>query len=93
MTATDPFERAVERDAERRRDRRARAARAGLRIHTAVFLAVNMAIIAIWAVVQAFGEDAGGHPWFLYPLIGWGAGLLAHALLVPRRRDRGGAPA
>jgi 2TM domain len=87
----DPFDRAVERveaaqeqaDAERRDRRRARWAsgqRKGFRIHATVFLAVQLLLVAIWALAWATGSD--GYPWFIYPLLGWGIGLAAHYAAV-----------
>jgi hypothetical protein len=83
----DPFERAVERaeaaqekaDAERRarsRERWASGQRKGFRIHATVFVAVQLLLVAIWALVWATSGDS--YPWFVYPLFGWGIGLAAH---------------
>ena len=41
-------------------------------LHLSVYVAVNLMLIAIWALV------GGGFPWFLFPLMGWGIGLVAH---------------
>ena len=41
-------------------------------LHLAVYLAVQVMLIAIWALV------GGGFPWFLFPLMGWGIGVVAH---------------
>ena len=41
-------------------------------LHLAVYLAVQVMLVAIWALV------GGGFPWFLFPLLGWGVGLVAH---------------
>jgi hypothetical protein len=98
----DPFARAVERakateraDADARRQRLqrevggyvSRGARTALRIHASVFLAVNLLLVIIWATATP------GYPWFLYPLFGWGIGLVAHYaatsdLTGGRRRNR-----
>jgi hypothetical protein len=86
----DAFERAVEEERRERRERRDRRIRAGLRAHVTAFLAVNALLLAIWAATSL-----GGHPWFLYPLFGWGVGLAMHYSLVRpglvRRRDQGAA--
>lgn len=42
-------------------------------VHLSVYVAVNLMLIAIWALV------GGGFPWFLFPLMGWGIGIVAHA--------------
>jgi hypothetical protein len=77
---TDAFERAAQRAEneyrERRQERATRAKRKGLRIHTTVFVAVNVLLVAVWALQwQLGGTD---HPWFVYALLGWGVGLAAH---------------
>lgn len=41
-------------------------------VHLAVFVAVQAMLIGVWALV------GGGFPWFLFPLMGWGIGLVAH---------------
>lgn len=84
----DPFARAVERvetaeqqerDAKRmqRQERLSGHARSGFQIHTTVFIAVNLFLIAIWAAVW---QLSGGtdYPWFIWVLLGWGIGLAAH---------------
>ena len=69
---TDPFERAVRREEVERTAASARAAREGFRIHAVVYVAVNVMLVVIWALTWT------GHPWFVYPLLGWGIGLAAH---------------
>ena len=51
----------------------------GFRIHLIVYAAVNLLLLAI----NLFTDRA--HLWFYWPLIGWGLGLMGHALLVYRR--------
>jgi uncharacterized membrane protein len=53
--------------------RKAGKMRAGFVGHLVPFLAVNGFLAAIY-----FGLTPGQHPWFLYPLFGWGIGLLSH---------------
>jgi len=53
--------------------RRARA-KLGWYAHAAIFVLVNLALIAVSA--------AHGRAWAVYPLLGWGVGLLAHAASV-----------
>ena len=82
---SDPFERAVLREELESRAEQARSARDGFVIHLGVYVAVNVMLLVIWAVTGA------GHPWFVYPLLGWGVGIAAHGLAVrvsaSRRRD------
>jgi hypothetical protein len=57
----------------------------GLYIHATVYAVVNVLLIIINL------STATGHLWFLWPLLGWGIGLLAHAaaafFLTGRRRE------
>lgn len=46
------------------------------RTHFAVYLAVNALLVIIWAVT------GDGFPWFVFPLGGWGIGILFHFLSV-----------
>lgn len=82
---TDPFERAVLREELESRAEEARWVRDGFLIHAAVYVAVNVLLFVIWAVTDR------GHPWFVYPLLGWGIGLAAHGAVVrvsaSRQRD------
>lgn len=64
----DDFARAAFREREARRILRRRA----FYVHAAVWAAVNVMLVAVWAL------SGGGHPWFVYPLLGWGIGLAAH---------------
>jgi len=57
-------------------------ARLGFRIHAAVFVAVNLFLAGVWALTSDGFETM---PWFLFPLGGWGIGLVAHyAAIRPR---------
>ena len=84
---TDPFDRAVAREALAEQHERVARMREGLTIHVVVYLAVNVLLVVIWALTWT------GHPWFIYPLLGWGIGLAAHAAAyrneVRRERDLG----
>lgn len=61
----DAFERAASRE-------RTEARRLGFRIHLWVYLAVNVLLVATWALT------GGSFPWFIFPLLGWGIGVVAH---------------
>jgi hypothetical protein len=41
-------------------------------LHLSIYLAVNLMLIVIWALA------GGGFPWFLFVLMGWGIGIVAH---------------
>ncbi|MGQ0831648.1 MAG: 2TM domain-containing protein [Microthrixaceae bacterium] len=64
----DDFALAAFREREARQILRRRA----FYLHLAVYLAVQVALVAIWALV------GGGFPWFLFAIVGWGIGLVAH---------------
>lgn len=58
----------------------------GFYIHLTVYIAVNIMLVLIWAF-----STGGGFPWFVFPLGGWGIGLLFHYLGVfvfDRKSDR-----
>lgn len=87
-SASDPFARAVERteaaeqaqrDAKRRstQARLESGSRTAFGIHATVFVAVNVLLIAIWAMVWQL-SDGTSYPWFVFVLLGWGIGLAAH---------------
>ena len=46
-------------------------------IHLIIYICVNVFLINIWAFVAG-----RGFPWFIFPLGGWGIGLLFHGLGV-----------
>lgn len=88
----DAFERAVERaerraDEEQRRiDRKRRAwigqmNRTAFRIHASTYAAVQVLLVAIWALTWQF-DHGTAYPWFIYPLLGWGIALIAHYVVA-----------
>jgi len=52
-------------------------AKQGFFIHLTVYILVNIMLVLIWAFASG-----GGFPWFIFPLGGWGIGLLLHFLSV-----------
>jgi hypothetical protein len=67
-------------DEELRRKARQRAeAKIAFYIHLTVFSVVNAFLIAVWWFT---GGYQGVFPWFVFPLFGWGIGLVAHYLTV-----------
>ena len=64
----DDFARAAFREREARQIVKRRA----FLLHLSVWAAVNVFLIVVWALA------GGGFPWFLFPLFGWGIGLVAH---------------
>ena len=55
--------------------RRIRAKRE-FRVHLSVYLAVNALLVVIWAMTSA------GYFWPVWPMLGWGIGVVAHAANV-----------
>ena len=51
------------------------------RAHLLVYVLVNAFLWAIWVLT-----DPGGHPWPVYPMAGWGIGVVANAWDVYARR-------
>lgn len=77
---TDPFEQAARAERTRKQRQRRRGMRASLRIHIVVFVFIQLLLVAVWASTGA------GFPWFVFPLLGWGAGLAAHAAMASESR-------
>ena len=46
-------------------------------IHAVTYVAVNLLIIAVWAFT-----DSGGLFWPIFPILGWGIGLVLHGVKV-----------
>jgi hypothetical protein len=70
-----------------RQARRRVGQRFALGIHAAIYVLVNACLVVVWRVTDA------SYPWFIWPLLGWGVGLAAHALVyffgpTSRRGDR-----
>lgn len=53
--------------------RRIRAKQA-FRVHLTVYLAVNALLVIVWAITTA------GYFWPVWPMLGWGIGVAAHAM-------------
>ncbi|QOF76773.1 2TM domain-containing protein [Variovorax sp. 38R] len=60
-------------DLEKRARRRA-GAKMGWYIHAFVYVVVNLGLVGLAA--------SRGHTWAVYPLMGWGLGLLIHGAVV-----------
>ena len=46
----------------------------GFYIHFGVYVVINLFLVALWLFTGA------GFPWFIFPLLGWGIGILFHFL-------------
>src|SRR5438067_13816132 len=64
----DDFARAAFREQEAKQILRRRV----FLLHLSVYLMTNLFLIVIWALTSR------GYPWFLFPIFGWGIGLVAH---------------
>jgi hypothetical protein len=49
-------------------------ARAGFIVHLILYVVMNAGFVTIW---QMTGQ---GYPWFVWPALGWGIGVVAHAV-------------
>ena len=49
-------------------------ARMGFLVHLAMYIVANVGFIVIWSLTGR------GYPWFMWPALGWGIGVLAHAI-------------
>jgi len=74
----------LEADEELRRKATLRAeAKLGFYIHFAVYLGVNVLLFFIWWFTRGNTSiPYASFPWFIFPLVGWGIGLVAHFLSV-----------
>ncbi len=65
----------MSKDAELRREAKEIAERKlGFYIHLAVYILVNILLVSIWYFTGK------GYPWFIFPLVGWGIGVVMHFL-------------
>ncbi len=60
-------------ESDRTAARRRVEGRRGLILNVVMYLVCNAGMFAVWAI-------SGAHyPWFLWPMIGWGLGIIGHA--------------
>lgn len=77
------------RDRARRRARTVRAARLGIRIHAGVYAGTSLLLVVVWLLVGRATDF--WYPWPIWPIFGWGVGVLGHAVpvtLAIRARER-----
>jgi hypothetical protein len=65
----EPTEERLEALAKRRVE-----ARVGWISHVTMYLVANTAFVVLWAMTGAH------YPWFIWPLIGWGMGIVGHTI-------------
>jgi len=72
-------------ETERARDLAAyaREQRKGFRIHLAVYVSVNLFLILMNLLTSSHDRT----PWALFPLLGWGIGLVCHAIVALSKPD------
>lgn len=89
LIADLPVERISRQDPARHAARQT-AARRGVRIHLSAYLAVSVLMIGIWLVTAlSVGQ---WYFWPVWPMLGWGVGIVSHALPVGAcRRSRAGS--
>ena len=61
-------------------------AKLGFYIHFSVYVGVNVLLFFVWWFTR--GDTSvpnASFPWFIFPLVGWGIGVLAHYLAVFHR--------
>ena len=79
LLADLPLDR-IRRADPRRRAARIAAARLGVRIHLAAYLAMTVIVLAVWAAVAA--TTGASYFWPVWPILGAGIGFVSHALAV-----------
>lgn len=79
LLADLPLDR-IRRADPRRRATRAAAARTGVRIHLAAYLAMTVVVLVVWAMVAA--TTGAAYFWPIWPILGAGIGLASHALAI-----------
>jgi hypothetical protein len=76
---------------ELREQARQRAgAKLGFYIHFSVYVVVNIILVFVWWFtknIPVYNSSTGTYatysfPWFIFPLVGWGIGVLGHYLAV-----------
>ncbi|WP_125079830.1 DUF1707 domain-containing protein [Mycobacterium sp. P7213] len=74
-----PVAQIIRRD-PRRRAQRSAVARRGVRIHLGAYLAVSVLMIGIWLLSAVFA--GAWYFWPVWPILGWGIGIVSHAIPV-----------
>lgn len=73
----DAFERAARRELDE--------PQVGFRIHFAVYIAVQLLLVATWVLTSNW-DNGVPFPWPIFPLLGWGIGLAAHYVSYSTQR-------
>ena len=79
LVADLPLDR-IRRADPRHRAARVAAARRGVRIHLAAYLAMTVVVLTVWAAVAM--TTGASYFWPIWPILGAAIGLVSHALAV-----------
>jgi DUF1707 SHOCT-like domain/2TM domain len=79
LLADLPLDR-IRRADPRRRAARAAAARKGVRIHLAAYVAMTVVVLTVWAAVAV--TTGAAYFWPIWPILGAAIGLVSHALAI-----------
>ena len=79
LVADLPLDR-IRRADPRRRAARVAAARLGVRIHLAAYVAMTVVVLTVWAAVAA--TTGASYFWPIWPILGAAIGLVSHALAI-----------
>ena len=63
-------------DKLRKLARKRAQAKIGFYVHLVIYVIINVFLVLLWYITS----DTTELPWFIYPLIGWGIGLVAHGV-------------
>ena len=74
----------IRRHDPRRHAARLAAARRGVRMHLAAYLAMVVIVLTVWAAVAATTDAT--YFWPIWPILGAGIGLVSHAVSIPRAK-------
>lgn len=66
----------------RRRAEKIARDKAGFQVHLAIYFAVNAFLAGIWYFTSV--PHGSVFPWFVFPLFGWGIGIVGHFVAVYR---------
>ena len=57
-------------------------AKSDFKINCITYAVVNAGLFILYAVI-----NWGGHPWFIWPMIGWGIGVIVHYFIMRKALD------
>jgi len=63
-------------DKLRKLARKRAQAKIGFYVHLVIYVIINVFLVLLWYMTS----DTTEFPWFIFPLVGWGIGLVAHGV-------------